>query len=361
MPISILDVSNVAPIGDYGNNDIFSNMLKMRESQKAAEDRGLQNEGKRHQNTILGAEAQYAPDKFKFANAIQEAKARYAAEQEQADVQQKLAHAAYFKNGGASGDNDATSPKERRRQLNMMGPDQKAELFRLGKANGWNPQETVDHWLKGTDFRKYAEEKGIDLDKDTTKYYSTSKNRTDLNTAVAAGAELDSLDDLVAQDIAIYGETFNGYSPEQIKDALSNKGEDQEKLIKFLGARAVQPEITALRAKIANGSNAQEALKQAQEDALTKFKIPGFTVSKEVRLGVQKYINSALKKGLEARIQSMVGTKQSKDKGDAFSNILKNGSSSGNVKVIFNGKSHTIPANQLQQALKAGGKLAEGE
>ena len=93
MPISILDVSNVAPIGDYGNNDIFSNMLKMRESQKAAEDRGLQNEGKRHQNTILGAEAQYAPDKFKFANAIQEAKARYAAEQEQADVQQKLAHA----------------------------------------------------------------------------------------------------------------------------------------------------------------------------------------------------------------------------------------------------------------------------
>ena len=93
MPISILDVSNVAPIGDYGNNDIFSNMLKMRESQKAAEDRGLQNEGKRHQNTILGAEAQYAPDKFRFANAIQEAKARYAEEQEQADVQQKLAHA----------------------------------------------------------------------------------------------------------------------------------------------------------------------------------------------------------------------------------------------------------------------------
>ena len=78
-----------------------------------------------------------------------------------------------------------------------MGPDQKAELFRLGKANGWNPQETVDHWLKGTDFRKYAEEKGIDLDKDTTKYYATSKNRTDLNTAVAAGAELDSLDDQV--------------------------------------------------------------------------------------------------------------------------------------------------------------------
>lgn len=97
MPIQTFNFANIEPM-KLGSR--FSDILAGLKTSEDSEDRRIKNEGLGHQNTILGAEAQYAPDKFKFANAIQEAKARYAAEQEQADVQQKLAHAFYLNQQG---------------------------------------------------------------------------------------------------------------------------------------------------------------------------------------------------------------------------------------------------------------------
>ena len=98
MPISTVNFAGIEPI-DYtqGRGDLFSHMLRTGaegyKNMRAPEMINQEMEGKRHQNTILGAEAQYAPDKFKFANQIQEAKARYAAEQEQSEIALRRAHA----------------------------------------------------------------------------------------------------------------------------------------------------------------------------------------------------------------------------------------------------------------------------
>ncbi len=79
-------------------------------------------------------------------------------------------------------------------------------------------------------------------------------------------------------------------------------------MIKFLGARALQPEIAGARSRVAGGSNGQEALHAAQEAALGNFKIPGFTITPEVREGVQHYINDKLKGGLKERKKAVYNT-----------------------------------------------------
>jgi len=105
MPITPINFAAIDPINF--KDDMFSGLLKMREAQHAGERRGLENEGMRHKNTIEGAEAQYAPDKYKFANQIQEAKARYAAEQEQSEIALRRAQAHHANSqaeyGGATG------------------------------------------------------------------------------------------------------------------------------------------------------------------------------------------------------------------------------------------------------------------
>jgi hypothetical protein len=345
MPIQTFNFANIEPM-KLGSR--FSDILAGFKTSEDSEDRRIKNEGLGHQNTILGAEAQYAPDKFRFANAIQEAKARYAAEQEQADVQQKLAHAAYFKNGGASGNNDATSPKERRRLYNGLGSDGKAELNRLGSIVGWTPQQTQDNFIAGNTPEMEAENLNIDLSRHTGKTLATSKNRTDLNTRKVRAADLHSLQNAVSKDLSLYGATFKGYSPAQIIDALS--GENPAEMIRFLGANALQPEIAAARQAISMGSTAHEAIRDAKEAALANFKIPGFTITPEVREGVQKYINEKLTEALKASENELYNVTPEENYNKDFSQHLQDRSNM--IKLVMpNGKTYTVPKDKADSIL----------
>ena len=211
------------------------------------------------------------------------------------------------------------SPKERRILWNGMGRDAQADIFRIGNQFGWNPQRTQEEFIKGTNFEEEAKKKGIDLTEGGGSYLATGAARTGIINAKSSAAELDVLENLTAKDLSQYGATFGGYSPAQIKDSLL--GKDKDAMIRFLGARALQPEIAGARSRIAAGSNAQQALHDAQEAALANFKIPGFTITPEIRLGVQKYINKALKEAFKAREKSVYGAKE---KDEIMSEALKN-------------------------------------
>jgi hypothetical protein len=308
MPYQPINFANIEPLkGSTAIGDLFSNMLKT--SKMAMENQKLGRENR------IGEQYDEPMAKNNLEQAlldtqIKQPKAKYAEEIEKALLQEKKAHAKYWEEGGRGG-TGSNSPKERRILLNALGPDGKAELYRLGNILGWNPQETQQNWIDGVDFKKAAEEKGLDLSQEEGNFLATGAVRTALKNAEGAGAELDYLEEQTTPDLSLYGSTILGYSPEQIADAI--KGDDDEKQIKFLGARALQPEIAGARSRVAQGSNAQEALKDAQNAALASFNIVGAFVSPKIREGVQKYINDKLKGGLKARKRAVMGI-QGKEK-----------------------------------------------
>lgn len=103
MPITPINFAGIEPLGTLGNGDIFSNLLKMRQAQEAAEDRSIKSEGLKHRNTILGAEAQYAPEMQQHAATIKETEAKYAQQMQAAKLAEMLAHTQHLKQSNEMG------------------------------------------------------------------------------------------------------------------------------------------------------------------------------------------------------------------------------------------------------------------
>ena len=305
-------------------------------------------EGKRYQNNILGAKAQHAPENERYGTMENKAKGENAQQMQAAKLAEMLARSEYYKQGGTRGNESATSPKERRRLYNGLGSDGKAELNRLGSIIGWTPQQTQDNFIAGNTPEMEAENLNIDLSRHTGKTLATSKNRTDLNTRKVRAADLHSLQNAVSKDLSLYGATFKGYSPAQIIDALS--GENPAEMIRFLGANALQPEIAAARQAISMGSTAHEAIRDAKEAALANFKIPGFTITPEVREGVQRYINEKLTDALKASENELYNVTPEENYNKDFSQHLQDRSNM--IKLVMpNGQTYTVPKDKADSIL----------
>ena len=351
MPITVYDVGHIAPL-DLGGQGPFSDTLHMLKASHAEEARNLTNEQQRHINSIYGAKAQYAPEAEKLALALKQAQLTHAK-----NAEARAQAAAQGQATGTGGNVLANaSPRERRMLFNGLGPDGKAELYRRGSILGWSPEETQANFISGVTPSQAAKEQGVDLGGEEGSYLATGANRKNINDAVSRGAELDYLEDQISGDFSTYGATFGGYSPAQIKDSFSRGDKaTQEQLIRFMGARALQPELAAARSAIAGGSNAQEALKHAQEAALGNIKVPGFTITPEIREGVQKYINEKLRGGMKARRRAMQGLKyENSEREDRFSKALQNSSL---VKGIINGEEVEISPEDIEAFRAAGGRL----
>lgn len=108
MPITPINFAGIEPIGDYGNSDIFSNILKMRKSYDAATKRNQEEEKQGHQNTIWGEQAKNAPEmekakvdeihgKNSHQNLLNALKQIYGAKEIEATIEEKKAHAHHLR------------------------------------------------------------------------------------------------------------------------------------------------------------------------------------------------------------------------------------------------------------------------
>jgi hypothetical protein len=346
MPIQTFNVGNVEPIQTAGIGNIFAKML---ETSKAM-----------HENTKAGAEAQYAPEYYKQRTAragheteeakqaalIKAAKAKYAPENEElgnlikraeaknatplekaklafelARADREKAHAESYRQGGGSRGGLTAGT----RLWSSLPSNVKSQIMAQGQAYGFSPEQTAMHISGGgslEDLKEQAKQNGVDVENAEPQYAPTTSNITGIKNAEAAGAELDYLENQTAKDLSQYGSTIRGYSPAQIIDHF--KG-DTDKLARFLGARALQPEIAGARSRVAGGSNAQEALKEAQDAALGSFKVFGGLITPEIREKVQHYINQKLKGALKARKKGLYeGVKDEINEGEEFSKQLQN-------------------------------------
>lgn len=135
-----------------------------------------------------------------------------------------------------------------------------------------------------------------------------------------AEAELKVLNDYAQKGLQPYGNTYLNKSPEQIMDSFKDDEKSQLRLGKLIGAQALGYEAAQNRIRLANGqpgvTSTEEMMKLSGQQISTSFPKLSYTARKEAA----RYLDEALKKGLEARksvgigASSIVGKKGSSSK-----------------------------------------------
>jgi len=125
--------------------------------------------------------------------------------------------------------------------------------------------------------------------------------------AASAEAEIDVLNNYAQKGLEPYGTTYFGMSPSQVFDVASNDIKDQKKLGRLMASQALQYEIAQNRIRLANGqpgvTSTEELMKLSGQ--MMNPVMPRMTY--EARKEASRYLDEALKKGLEARRKVGIG------------------------------------------------------
>lgn len=170
--------------------------------------------------------------------------------------------------------------------------DEKKRAIGLTTAMGIDPVEGTQLLRSGKTLQDIAKEKGVKLEDITPVYPLTTENTKQLQKRTGYVAELKDLESKVAEPLSRYPDKIRGYSLKQIADSVDNKNPDE--MGKVLAARALSPEIAALRLKVAGGNIGIEAINALTEKSLQDSKIIEGLVDTPTYLATQKYITQWL-------------------------------------------------------------------
>lgn len=214
------------------------------------------------------------------------------------------------------------------RDWSTLGQAAKENTLSLGRAI--NPQmtdtELAKFFREGGTFQELAQASGVSpekLDDLSRQYAATNATISSIQQGKGAEAELAVMDDFITTGLEKYVDRFAGYSPTQIANAFSNEPRDIDDQAKFLAARAIAAEQSAIRARLAGASNAQEALRELKNLSLNEAKIFRPQVKREVYRKMQAYISDTLTKAAHARFDAMSPKFKRKDDRDLVNALNK--------------------------------------
>lgn len=170
--------------------------------------------------------------------------------------------------------------------------DEKKRAVALTTGMGLDPTEGERLLASGKTLSEIAKDEGVKLDNIIPVYPVGGENIKQTQRRSAYVNELADLDSKTSEAQAEYQNRFLGYSLPQIADAITNENPDKQGRI--LAARALSPEISALRLKVAGGNIGIEAINELQNKSLNNLKILESTVSPEAYRAMQKYMNQWL-------------------------------------------------------------------
>ncbi len=205
-------------------------------------------------------------------------------------------------------------------KFNALPANAKENLLAGYRALGLDELTAQENIAEGKTPGKVAEEMGYSkeqaaaLDK---QYAPTNATITKIQDAEGALAEEQILGPYIAENLGPDSRTILGYSPSQIINSFNTGKVSKSKQAKFLAARALAAEQSAIRARMANASNAQEALRDLKSMSLNEMGIFRSLVSPEVYMEAQHEIDKVLTEMVEARVKAMKGIKtkpQAKEK-----------------------------------------------
>ena len=196
----------------------------------------------------------------------------------------KLAHEVAVTNRS----NDITSGTG----FDRLPVDEKKRAIGLTTAMGLDPVEGAKLLRSGKTLADIAKEKGQNLEDLIPVYPLGTENVKQLQRRTGYVAELKNLEQKVAEPLSRYPSKIRNYSLEQIADSLDNTNPDE--MGKVLAARALSPEIAALRLKVAGGNIGIEAINALTDKSLQDMNIIEGLVDTPTYLATQKYITEWL-------------------------------------------------------------------
>jgi ribosomal protein L23 len=188
--------------------------------------------------------------------------------------------------------------------FDKLPTNDKKQSVALMKGMGVDPVEAVSYLRqKGNSPSTYALEKGIDINGVQPDYALGEQNVKDAQRASAYMDEIDTLDKHINEGLGKYQNKIMGYSLEQIADAAEGKNPDQQG--RALAARALLPELNALRLKIAGGNIGIEALRELEHKSLGQLNILESLVDTPTYNAAQKYMREWIEEAGRTRISSL--------------------------------------------------------
>jgi hypothetical protein len=229
-----------------------------------------------------------------------------------APIQEKIAQANYYQSR-AAGYNWSQMPQNYKNQ-------------QLGQAMGmgYDANTAQQLLMSGHTMADLANAKGIDPNNMPSPIYPMTSGALALaQKRNMAASEINTLNPILTNAVAPYAQRFAGYSPKQIADQISNDNPDAQ--AQFLAAKALQPEMAALRVKAMNGQVGIEAMREVMNASMGNIKSFQSLVNPKVYASAQQYtdqwinqaVNSANKAGasgsfnISSPIQTPITAQQS--------------------------------------------------
>lgn len=175
----------------------------------------------------------------------------------------------------------------------QLTADQKRGWTAKAAGMGVSETDSRNFFNKGGSIEDLAVEKGFDPDDMPEAIYNaTTTDLTRAHFRAQAAAELRVLEPLTTEALAPYAQRVDGYSPVQIVEALS--GENPDAQARFFAAKALIPEINALRTKMMGGQVGIGALEELKASAMANFKAWEGILTPEVYAASQRYMQEWL-------------------------------------------------------------------
>lgn len=171
-----------------------------------------------------------------------------------------------------------------------LNADDKRRVIAYAVGMGYTPDEAAKELSNGNTLQDLSERKGVNLSDVTPNYALTTASITNLANRKAFTNEITYLESKIAEPMSKVSRKFAGYSPVQLWGAISGKMTPDEQG-KILAARALQPDIAALRTRAQQGQVGIEAIREFQDKALGNLKVMESTISPEAYLAMDKYLN----------------------------------------------------------------------
>jgi len=176
---------------------------------------------------------------------------------------------------------------------NSLPVDQKKSLLAQAGGMGIDPVDAQSQFISGKTIADLAKERGFDPGNLPTPVYpATQTDITRIHQRGSALQEINALEQRLTGAMAPYSNRFNGYSPKQIGEALTNENPDSQ--AQFLAAQALMPELAAARVKALNGQVGIEAIREITNASMGNIKTFQSLVRPEVYTQANKYVDQWL-------------------------------------------------------------------
>lgn len=183
--------------------------------------------------------------------------------------------------------------------FNSLPVSTKEYVLAQGAGMGIYPDDMRKMLTSGKSVSDIALEKGFDPNSLPEPIYPLTKaGQTQLKQRKAAIEELGVLGKTLSEWAGPYSQQIAGYSPLQVKDALTGKNKDQQ--AKFLAARMLAPEQAAIRIKAMGGNVGIEAIREMTEKSMMNGHAFQALVKPEVFNKANELVESAIKDAVDA-------------------------------------------------------------